>query len=121
MKLIEMFWEIEKYHKILGYDFGKATPEEQMNAIRDSGLALNQEVAELIDSFPWKPWRPIGFQKWDTNNAVEEIIDIFFFLGQIMEAAYINPRKLEEMFDYKLKENYNRINRGYNNTPEERR
>ena len=121
MKIAEMFLRIKSYHKILGYDFEKATPEERMNAIRDKALALNQEIAELVDSFPWKPWRKIEDQTWDTNNAVEEIIDIFFFLGEIMEAAWINPEILETIFYEKLRENYDRIKRGYNNKPEERK
>jgi len=121
MEITEMFEKIKEYHKRLGYDFKDATSEERMNAIRDKALALNQEVAELVDSFPWKPWRKIKDQTWDTENALEEIVDIFFFLGEIMEAAWINPKFLESTFYKKLVENYNRIERGYNNKPEERR
>ncbi|MBU2249357.1 MAG: dUTP diphosphatase, partial [Gammaproteobacteria bacterium] len=98
-----------------------ATPEERMNAIRDKSLALYQEVAELVDSFPWKPWRSIEDQPWSNSNAIEEIVDCFFFLGEIMEAADIDPENLSIVFNEKLAENYDRIKRGYNNDPSERR
>ena len=121
MELSEMFKHIKKYHEVLGYNFENATFEERINAIRNISLALNQEVAELVDSFPWKPWRKIEDQTYDIRNAMEEIIDIFFFLGEIMEAAHINPVFLKETFHRKLMENYDRIWREYNNKPEERR
>ena len=121
MELIEMFSKIRDYHEKLGYKCtGMALPK-RMEIIRHSGLALNQEVAELIDSFPWKPWRDIYDQPWNITNAIEEIIDVLFFLGLIIEAAHIDPASLPPMFDYKLKENYNRIECAYNNKPEERR
>jgi len=119
--LTEMFQQMKDYHIKLGYDFANATIDERMNAIRDKSLALNQEVAELVDSFPWKPWRSINSQPWDTVNAMEEIVDILFFLGEIMEAAWIDHTMLEDVFEYKLKENYDRIKRGYNNKKEDRR
>ncbi len=121
MEISNMFDWIKVYHKRLGYDFTEVSLEERMNAIRNISLALNQEVAELIDSFPWKPWRKIKDQVWDTENAKEEIIDIFFFLGEIMEAAWIDPKSLERVFYKKLNKNYDRIKRNYNNKPEERK
>jgi hypothetical protein len=120
MELIKMFEEIKEYHKKLGYDYSGTTEEERMEGVRKASLALFQEVAELVDSFPWKPWRKIENQRWNVSNAVEEIVDILFFLGEIMEAGLIKPSWLEDVFNYKLKENYERIDRGYNNKPEER-
>jgi len=38
-----------------------------------------------------------------------------------MEAAWINPEVLERAFFKKLVENYDRIERNYNNKPEERK
>ena len=120
MNLIQMFNEIETYHKKLGYDYTNATVEQRMDGTRHSGLALYQEVAELMDSFPWKPWRSIEDQTFDHKNAVMEIVDILFFLGGVMEAANINGEEVQIMFNKKMKENYSRIERGYNNKPEER-
>ena len=121
MEIAKMFGLIKNYHKALGYYFENGSFEERMIAIRNTSLALNQEVAELVDSFPWKPWRKKEDQTWDTINATEEIVDILFFLGEIMEIAWIGPKELEKAFYKKLIENYDRINRKYNNKPEERK
>jgi len=91
-----------------------------MDYLRIASLALNQEVAELIDSFPWKPWKEPKYQIHDRSNAAMEIIDCIFFLVSVAEAANISFGNLESIFKYKLKENYDRIERGYNNKSEER-
>jgi len=120
MNIETMFNEIERYHKQLGYDPKDLEVVERMTTIQQGGLALYQEVAELIDSFPWKPWRLVKDQNWDRANAIVEIVDIIFFLGLIMEAAYITGEEVQIMFYRKHQENYNRIDRGYNNKPDER-
>ena len=120
MTLMQMFNEIEVYHKKLGYNYTESTDYERMTAIRNAGLALYQEVSELVDSFPWKPWRNIENQPFDHKNAVMEIVDILFFLGGIMEAAAISGEEVQIMFNKKMMENFSRIERGYNNKPEER-
>ena len=120
MDIKDMFNQIEDYHKTLGYYYKNMSAQECLDNIRHTGLALYQEVGELIDSFPWKPWRPIKDQPSDEYNAAIEIVDILFFLGAIRAAASIAPETIEALFDYKLRENYDRIKRGYNNKPEDR-
>ena len=120
MELVKMFNLIEEYHKTLGYHMRDTDLPERMENVRNGGLALTMEVAELIDSFPWKPWRKPYDQPYDLSNAKVEIVDIIFFLGYIMEAMDILPEELEIVFESKLRENYDRIKRGYSNTPEER-
>ena len=121
MSLIEVFRDIKKYHKALGYDYANATREEKMQHLRNNALALNQEVAELVDGTPWKPWRPIGSQTFNLGNIAEEIMDCIFFLGAIREIFDITLEELDEAFDDVLAKNYGRIKSGYNNDPEERR
>lgn len=121
MELTQMFKEIKDYHKTLGYDYENIVSNDRIKVIRELCLALHQEVAELTDSFPWKPWRPIEDQPDDEYNATTEIVDILFFLGAIMETTDIKPEDIKDMFYKKLKENYRRIKSGYNNKPNERR
>ena len=121
MDIKDMFRLIEAYQNKLGYDYTYPNEKAQMEHLRQNLLALNQEISELTDSFPWKPWRNIYSQIWDNKNALEEIVDIFFFLGAIMSIAGIDLRDLEGVFVEKLKENHDRIERGYNNTSDERR
>jgi len=121
MSLIEVFRDIKKYHKVLGYDYAFNTREEKMQHLRNNALALHQEVAELVDGTPWKPWRTIGDQKCNLGNIAEEIIDCIFFLGAIREIFEISSEELDDAFDDVLAKNYGRIKSGYNNDPEERR
>lgn len=109
--LREMFNRIRSYHGKLGYPKQSNHPEKRKKQVSELGLALHQEVAEFIDSFDWKPWKD---GMWDRANTVEEMIDIFFFLGSFLELFQITPAELEHAFDAKLKENYNRIQNGYN-------
>ncbi len=121
MEIVEMFNKIEEYHKVLGYSFSKEIVRERMVGLREAALGLIMEVTELIDSFPWKPWRSLESQRLNLENAYEEVIDCFFFLALICEAAELDPKMLEHVFKRKLQENYDRIKQGYNNRPEERR
>ena len=120
MSLIEVFQDIKKYHKALGYDYTNATPIEKMQHLRNNALALNQEVAELVDGTPWKPWRPMRDQTFNLGNIAEEIIDCIFFLGAIREIFDISTEELDEAYDIVLVKNYGRIESGYNNDPDER-
>ena len=121
MSLIEVFQDIKKYHKVLGYDYANMSFEERINNLRHSALALYQEVAELVDSTPWKPWRSVESQVDDRKNAAREIIDCIFFLGSIRGALEISPKALDEALDEAFIRNYTRIESGYNNDPQGRR
>ena len=39
---------------------------------------MTQEMAELVDSVPWKWWAK--YQKFDEQNARVEVVDLFHFL-----------------------------------------
>lgn len=117
MELRTLFNQIEEYNKILGYGY---TEGLQITNIRDACLALSQEVAELTDSFPWKPWRPVEDQPYDIMNAQREIVDCLFFLVKICMFAGISATQIEGRFKLVLKNNYARIERGYNNTKKDR-
>jgi dimeric dUTPase (all-alpha-NTP-PPase superfamily) len=118
--MIDMFKDIRKYHEALGYTYGKYSPTEKMQALRNNALALSMEVAEVVNSTPWKPWRKIQDQVFNRSNAAEEIIDCLFFLGAISEILNISPEELDVTFDGVLEQNYKRIKSGYNNKPHER-
>ena len=120
MSLIEVFQDIKKYHKALGYDYANVPDELKMQHFRNNALALNQEVAELVDGTPWKPWRSMGSQACNLGNIAEEIIDCIFFLGAIREIFEISSEELDEALDTVLAKNYGRIESGYNNDPDER-
>lgn len=121
MSLNETFASIRVYHRKLGYDYTNATPEERMKYFREHALALYQEVSEIVNSTPWKPWRCVEDQMFYMQNVPKEIVDCIFFLGSISEIFEISPEELSITFNKVLASNYARIKSGYNNKPEERR
>jgi NTP pyrophosphatase (non-canonical NTP hydrolase) len=108
-----MFQQIEEYHKALGHTRAFDTEKQRMQSVRNHLLALYQEVAELTDSLPWKPWRDMANQPFDTENVMREMVDIVFFLVGICEELGITPRDLEKKFMEVLKNNYARLDNGY--------
>ena len=117
LTLASMFKQIWEYHDKLGHD----ASEDKMKIIREGCLALYQEVAELTDSFPWKPWRKLVDQNYNTDNACREIVDIFFFLAKIMRAAGITPEELIAKFYWVLNNNLNRLENGYSKIKESKK
>jgi hypothetical protein len=103
--MLKRIWD---YHDRLGHDTG-----DKVQIIRDGCLALYQEVAELTDSFPWKPWRKIDDQTFDTDNACREMVDIFFFMAKIMRAAGITADDFVTKFTWVLNNNLDRLRNGY--------
>jgi NTP pyrophosphatase (non-canonical NTP hydrolase) len=114
MDFKEMMDDVKNYHIEMGYNRIYISKEAQMRDFRDNALALFQEVAEMTDSAPWKPWRKIKDQELDIPNLKMELVDILFFVFSIAEIFNISPLNLEIMFLDKLKENYDRLQRGYN-------
>ena len=108
-----MFQLIEEYHRALGHNRPLDTLSQRMQSMRNSSLGLIMEVAELIDSTPWKPWRDIVDQEFDKDNATREVVDIMFFLVSICEELHITPREIEDKFLQVLKNNYTRLDNGY--------
>lgn len=113
MKLQEMFKQIEDYQISLGGDIREASDQEKLDCARICSLALYQEVAELVDSFPFKPWREVSDQTMDVDNMEREVIDIIFFLAQITRCFGIEGQDLVERFDKVLANNKERIQNGY--------
>jgi len=110
----EMYKVIQDYHGALGHCRVFDTELQRFQAIRNKSLALMMEVAELVDSLPWKPWREIEDQPYDLDNAKREIVDIIFFLVGICEDLAIEPEDIEEKFFQVFHNNQKRIASGYN-------
>jgi hypothetical protein len=123
LTVIDMFNEIKEYHEELGFPLSK---EEQKAAFRDPEAvrlmnnqliaALHNEVTELQESTPWKPWRPINYKLIDIPNMAEEVVDILFFLGAFMENNSLSWEQVEDVFKRKMRINYARITLGYSKT-----
>lgn len=62
-KLEEIFRMQEILNKKIGVDLAHLSPEDKTKWALNYSRAMTQEIAELIDSFPWKWWAK--YQKID--------------------------------------------------------
>lgn len=105
--------EIYSYHNQLGYPARIFdTADDRIKQANDLATALFQEVAELQESWDWKPWRKT-VNIPDIENIKIELVDILFFMCSVMEIFNITPSEFIKTFYDKLDENYDRIKRGY--------
>lgn len=73
--------------------------------------AMQQEIAELIDSVPWKWWAK--YQKFDEQNARVEVVDLFHFLISIAQALGMSADDVYDAYVKKNKVNHERQDTGY--------
>ncbi len=111
----ELYIRIQKYQRMMGYNFESMTLEERMQAFRNYMVALQIEQVELAQELPWKPWRDAKSQK-HADKAVlsEEWVDSLFFLFDQALVLQLEHTDLREAFEKKMEKNLNRIKSGYN-------
>ncbi len=77
---------------------------------------MQQEIAELIDSVPWKWWAK--YQEFDEQNAKVEIIDLFHFLISLAQVMGMTPDDVYNAYVKKNQVNHNRQEQGYRDKDE---
>ncbi len=98
-------------NKRIGVDPKQLTEEEQVQWVLNFSRAMQQELAELVDSMPWKWWAK--YQKTDLQNARVEVIDLFHFLISAAQVLGMNAEDLFEAYLKKNKVNHQRQDSGY--------
>ena len=96
--MINKWDEITEFRKAMGPLY---TPDKY-------ALALFMEVAELTESFQFKPWRKNYCCVLDRENLKREIVDCLFFLHHIAECFDITPQELEIKFQTVMSNNRRR-------------
>ena len=91
--------------------------DQRITLARQMCNALFMEVAELQDSFNWKPWRE-GIES-DRENVKREIVDCLFFLHHIGECFGIRPVDLNATFNTVMANNKKRYHDGDFSSEEE--
>ena len=99
-KLAEIFRMQEALNKRIGVNLPPESDEEQAKWLLNYSRAMQQEMAELVDSVPWKWWAK--YQKFDKQNAKVEIVDMFHFLVSMAQTMGMSA---DDMFEEALKEN----------------
>ena len=66
-KFDEIFAQQDTLNKRIGVNTDNMTEEEKAKWVLNYTRAMQQEMAELIDSVPWKWWAK--YQEFDEQNA----------------------------------------------------
>lgn len=99
-KLEQIFSMQETLNRRIGVNTEGMSEEDQVKWVLNYTRAMQQEIAELNDSLPWKWWAK--YQKFDAQNARVEIVDLFHFL---ISAAQVMGMSAEDVYQAYLKKN----------------
>jgi len=110
-KLETMFAMQKELNRRIGQDTDTMTDDERATWILNYARALGQELAELVDSVPWKWWA--GYQRFDKQNAKVEIVDIFHFLISIAQTVGLTADDVFSAYMKKNQVNFARQDSGY--------
>ncbi len=118
-KLEDLFDMQNKLQRAYGNDIANFDPITQRpQFIKDMVLALTDELHELLNRIPWKPWKVYKtgdfLPEGDELKEIKmEIVDILHFFINICSAFNMPAQELYDYYISKNKENLDRIDRGY--------
>lgn len=95
----------------IGVNLPPPTEEEKAKWILNYTRAMQQELAELVDSVPWKWWAK--YQKFDEQNARVEVVDLFHFLVSLAQALGMSAEDVYQAYLKKNAVNHQRQESGY--------
>lgn len=110
-KLDEIFSLQAALNKRIGVDTEGMSDADKATWVLNYTRAMQQEIAELIDSVPWKWWAK--YQEFDEQNAKVEVVDLFHFLISIAQVLGMTPEDVYEAYMKKNKVNHTRQDSGY--------
>lgn len=110
-KMSEMFALQKELNQRIGVDTDTLDDDGRVQWILNYSRALSQELAELIDSVPWKWWAK--YQTFDKQNAQVEVVDLFHFLISLAQAVGLSADDVYELYTKKNKVNHQRQDSGY--------
>jgi dimeric dUTPase (all-alpha-NTP-PPase superfamily) len=109
---LEMMWAMQQeLNRRIGQDTDAMTDEQRVEWVLNYARALGQELAELVDSVPWKWWAK--YQRFDRQNVRVEIVDIFHFLISLAQTAGLTADDVFDAYMKKNKINFERQDAGY--------
>jgi dimeric dUTPase (all-alpha-NTP-PPase superfamily) len=95
----------------IGVALPPPTGEEKAKGILNYTRAMQQEIAELVDSVPWKWWAK--YQKFDEQNARVEVVDLFHFLISLAQTLGMSADDVFQAYVKKNQVNLQRQETGY--------
>ena len=110
-QLRELWRMQDALNKRIGVNTHGMTEEEKTKWILNYTRAMSQEMAELIDSVPWKWWAK--YQKFDEQNARVEVVDLFHFLISMAQVLGMSADDVFAAYIKKNEVNFKRQETGY--------
>ena len=110
-QLRELFRMQHALNQRIGVHTDTLTEEEKTKWILNYSRAMAQEMAELIDSVPWKWWAK--YQKFDEQNARVEVVDLFHFLISMAQVLGMSADDVFNAYVKKNEVNFKRQESGY--------
>ena len=110
-KLEDIFKLQAALNKRIGVEATGMSQKDQTKWILNYCRAMQQEIAELTDSVPWKWWA--RYQKFDEQNARVEVVDLFHFLISLAQVLGMSAEDVHRAYLEKNKVNHQRQDSGY--------
>ncbi len=115
-KLENIFDLQEQLNARIGVHMDDMDDDERAKWILNYVRAMQQELAELTDSVPWKWWA--NYQAFDKQNAKVEIVDLFHFLVSLAQVMGMTAEDIHEAYLKKNQVNHDRQDKGYSSKDE---
>ncbi len=115
-KLEEIFSLQDELNSRIGVVTQGLDDEGQRKWILNYIRAMQQELAELTDSVPWKWWAK--YQEFDKQNARVEVVDLFHFLISLAQVLGMSADDVYDAYLKKNKVNHQRQDSGYSEKDE---
>jgi dimeric dUTPase (all-alpha-NTP-PPase superfamily) len=116
-KMDEIFQLQEQLNQRIGVNMSEMNDEDRTKWILNYIRAMQQELAELTDSVPWKWWAK--YQDFDKQNARVEIVDLFHFLISMAQVMGMSADDVFAAYLKKNKVNHDRQDSGYKTKDED--
>ena len=110
-KLEEIFSLQEALNARIGVRTAEMDREARIKWVLNYSRAMQQELAELVDSVPWKWWAK--YQEFDEQNARVEVVDLFHFLVSLAQVLGMSAGDILAAYQAKNKVNHQRQDSGY--------
>ncbi len=110
-KLAEIFTMQAQLNRRIGVELEGLDEAAKTEWVLNYTRAMQQELAELTDSVPWKWWAK--YQTFDEQNARVEVVDLFHFLVSLAQVLGMSADDVYEAYVKKNKVNHERQESGY--------
>lgn len=110
-KLDQIFNLQQNLNRRIGVETEGLNEEQKTMWVLNYTRAMQQELAELIDSVPWKWWAK--YQKFDEQNAKVEVVDLFHFLVSLAQVLGLSAEDIYQAYLKKNEINHQRQDSGY--------